>query len=199
MASTDGIGVFIGATAGTNGTTGAVPAPLAGQQNYFLTGGGLWVSGGASTGYQTIEGQGSAVPQETTLNFASDSFTVVDNPGSMRTDIFVSGVITWDVVTVDTAMTVQTGYINNSGSLITFTLPTTAIPGDTIRIIGYGAGLWQIDQNAGQSIRFGKFNTTTGTGGNLASTNQGDSIEIVCVVANTLFVVGSAQGNINIT
>lgn len=153
----------------------------------------------SGTNYQTIEGQGIASPQEAALNFVSDSFTVTDNPGNGSTDIRVSGVITWDVVTTNTLMTVQTGYINNSGSLITYTLPATAVPGDTMRVVGYGTGLWQVDQNAGQTIRFGNHNTTTGTGGSIASTNQGDAVEVVCVVANTIFVVASAMGNILIT
>lgn len=178
-----------------------ITSPTNGQFLVYDSASGNWINsnGGGSTGYQTVQGQGVSKPQQTTLNFASNTFTVVDNPGSSRTDVFVSGVITWSVVAVDTGMVVQTGYINNSGSLITFTLPAAANPGDTVRIIGYGAGLWQIAQNAGQTIRFGNNNTTSGAGGSLAATNQGDCVEIVCVAANTLFVVGSVVGNLLIT
>lgn len=154
--------------------------------------------GSAGAYYQTVENQGTALPQETILNFASDSFTLVDDPSNDRTNVFVSGVISWDVVTTNTNMAVQTGYIPNSGSLITFLLPAAAIPGDTIRIVGYGTGLWEIIQNAGQSIRFGEINTTVGAGGSITSTNQGDAVEVICVVANTLFVVGSATGTLSI-
>jgi hypothetical protein len=154
--------------------------------------------GSAGAYYQTMQAQGSALPQETILNFSSDSFTLVDDPTNDRTNVFVSGVISWDVVTVNTQMAVQMGYIPNSASQITFTLPATAVPGDTIRIVGYGTGLWSIAQNAGQSVRFGEINTTTGTGGSITSTNQGDAIEVICVVANTLFVVGSATGTLSI-
>ncbi len=175
--------------------------PTQGQTLIYDATSGLWInsSGGGATGYQTIQGQGVSLPQETVLNFASDTFTVVDDPANFRTNVSVSGVISWDVVAANTGMTVQTGYINNSASLITFTLPAAANPGDTVRIVGYGTGLWQINQNAGQTIRFGKYNSTTGTSGSIASTNQGDSVEVVCVAANTLFVVASAMGNILIT
>jgi len=175
--------------------------PTNGQFLVYDASSGNWINsnGGGATGYQTIQGQGVALPQETILNFASDTFTVVDDPANFRTNVSVSGVISWSVVAANTGMTVQTGYINNSASLITFTLPAAANPGDTVRIVGYGTGLWQVNQNAGQTIRFGKYNTTTGTGGSIASTNQGDSVEVVCVAANTLFVVASAMGNILIT
>lgn len=157
------------------------------------------ISSSGTSYYQTVQGQGSSATQEAILNFASDTFTVVDDPANFRTNVSVSGVISWSVVAANTGMTVQTGYINNSASLITFTLPAAANPGDTVRIVGYGTGLWQVNQNAGQTIRFGKYDTTTGTGGSIASTNQGDSVEVVCVAANTLFVVASATGNILIT
>ena len=185
--------------------------PLPAETTINFTGGGVTVTdnpgnsttvnipgGSAGAFYQTMQAQGSALAQEVTLNFASDSFTLVDDPTHTRTNVFVSGVITWDVVTTNTAMAVQMGYIPNSASQITFTLPATAIPGDTIRIVGFGTGLWSIAQNAGQTIRYGNINTTTGTGGSITSTNQGDAIEVICVVANTTFVVGSATGTLSI-
>ena len=80
----------------------SITSPTNGQFLVYDSVSGNWINsnGGGSTGYQTIQGQGVSMPQQTTLNFASDTFTVVDNPGSSRTDVFVSGVITWDVVAV---------------------------------------------------------------------------------------------------
>lgn len=178
----------------------SITSPTNGQFLVYDSVSGNWINsnGGGSTGYQTIQGQGTPVAQQTILNFASDTFTVTNDALNNRTNITVSGVINWDVVAVDTTMAVQTGYINNSASLITLTLPGTANPGDTVRIVGYGTGLWEVAQNAGQTIRFGNTNTTTGVTGNLMSTNQGDSVEIVCVSANTLFVVASVQGTLGV-
>lgn len=110
----------------------------------------------------------------------------------------LSGGLVWNVVTINTAMVANNGYINNSASLITYTLPTTIAAGTVLRVAGYGTGLWAIAQNAGQVINFGDLSTTTGTGGSLAATNQGDSLEMVCVVANTTFVIISVVGNITI-
>jgi hypothetical protein len=152
----------------------------------------------SGSNYQTIQGQGTPLPQEAVLNFISDSFTITDDPSNNSTNVAVSGVISWDVVTSNTSMSVQMGYIPNSASKIIFLMPASTVPGDTIRIVGFGTGLWEITQNAGQSIRFGDINTTTGTGGSITSTNQGDSVEVICVVANTVFVVGSATGTLSI-
>src|SRR5665213_2066572 len=52
----------------------------------------LWVnsSGGGATGYQTIQGNGTSVAQETTLNFIGSGITVVDDPGNNRTNVTIT-------------------------------------------------------------------------------------------------------------
>lgn len=97
------------------------------------------------------------------------------------------------------AMAVNTGYIANNASLVTLTLPATAAIGSVIPVVGNGAGGWKIAQNAGQNIMFGVADTTTGTGGSLASTNEADCVELVCTVANTTFVVRNSVGNVAVT
>lgn len=106
------------------------------------------------------------------------------------------GLVNWVVVTTNTAMASDTGYIPNSAGLLSFALPPTAEVGDMFRIAGFGSGGWEVTQNAGQTIHFGNQNTTIGGGGSLESSNSGDSVEIVCVVADTDFVVISSIGNI---
>ena len=61
------------------------------------------------------------------------------------------------------------------------------------------AGGWTIKQNAGQSIGIANLTTTVGTGGSIASINQGDWIEIVCNVTNTGFRGTIRQGNVILT
>jgi hypothetical protein len=46
----------------------------------------------------------------------------------------------------------NTGYVANSATRVTITLPTSPAVGDTVRVSGAGAGGWKIAQNAGQSI-----------------------------------------------
>lgn len=104
----------------------------------------------------------------------------------------------WNVETTSVALVSNNGYISNSGSLLTFTLPATAAVGNTFKIAGLGSGGWKVAQNASQLIYFGVDTTTTGTGGSLASTQSHDVIELVCVVANTSFIVTDSIGNITI-
>jgi len=63
----------------------------------------------------------------------------------------------WTAVTADTQMAANNGYIANSASLITLTLPLSANInfGDIIRVTGMGAGGWKIAQNASQRILTG--------------------------------------------
>lgn len=113
---------------------------------------------------------------------------------------FISGsgstLFNWLVVTVDTLMSSNIGYIANSGSLITLTLPVTAAVGDIIRITGKGVGGWTIAQNVGQFIQFGSVATTTGVGGSLSSNDPSDSVELVCVTTDTEWLVLSSVGTL---
>lgn len=94
-------------------------------------------------------------------------------------------------------MVVNNGYIANNAGLVTLTLPDTAAIGSRLKIQGKGAGGWRIAQNAGETIHFGSVDTTTGVGGYLEFTNRYDSIELVCITANTDWAVLTApQGNI---
>lgn len=98
-----------------------------------------------------------------------------------------------------TAMVTNNGYVQNVGSLTTFVLPTTSNFGDIISVIGSGNGGWIITQNALQSIRIGSSLSTPGTGGSIASTNQYDAIELICITANLEWQVNAApQGNLTI-
>lgn len=96
-------------------------------------------------------------------------------------------------------MSADAGYVTNNAGLVTLTLPTTAAFGTAISVVGLGAGGWKIAQNASQTIHVGSSATTVGVGGSLASTNQYDSISLVCVVANTTWVAWGAPQSLGLT
>lgn len=107
--------------------------------------------------------------------------------------------ITWSEITgTSQSMAVDNGYIANNAGLVTLTLPSTAAVGKVVRVAGKGAGGWKVAQNASGIIHFGNLSTTTGTGGSLQSSHRRDSVELVCVVANTEWVVISSIGNITV-
>lgn len=110
------------------------------------------------------------------------------------------GGLTWNNVTGSSqALAVNQGYIDNgSGAPTVFTLPATAAVGTTIAIQGSQAGLWQIAQNAGQSIHFNGLDSTVGITGSVSSTGRYDSITLLCIVANTDFVAYVSTGNLNV-
>lgn len=107
---------------------------------------------------------------------------------------------TWSLVTgASQAMASNNGYIANNAGTINFSLPAASAVGDIIRITGINNAIgWQITQAAGQQIFFGASATTLGVGGSLTSSATRDSIEIVCVVANTTWNVISSIGNITV-
>jgi hypothetical protein len=93
------------------------------------------------------------------------------------------------------AMAVNRSYSANRGTLVTFTLPATAIVGDEVAVTGIGAGGWLIAQNANQYINNISVTTTIGVGGSLASTNKFDSVKLVCTTINNGWNVVSGTGN----
>src|SRR5512144_130660 len=61
--------------------------------------------------------------------------------------------ITWEGVTTTSVQAVPNrGYMTNSPSQVTVTLPVSPAVGDIVRVSGIGAGGWKIAQNAGQSV-----------------------------------------------
>ena len=151
---------------------------------------------GAMTNGQLLVGSTGNAPVRTLIT-AGAGISITNGSGSITVAATAVG-ISWTVVTGTTqAMAINSGYVSNNAGLVTLTLPSTAAVGSIIQMQGLGAGGWQIAQNASQLIHIGADVTTTGTAGFLASTNQYDSLTLLCVIANTTWtVLGGPQGNI---
>jgi hypothetical protein len=133
-----------------------------------------------------------------TLTTGGGTTTFLNANGTYTTPAGGTG-FTWSTVSGTTqSAAINNGYIPTNSSLTTITLPSTAVVGSIVAIAGQGSGSWKVAQNSGQTIHFASQNTTTGTGGSLTTTNQYDSIELICVTANTDWVVRSSVGNIYI-
>lgn len=177
-------------------TAAAVPSLTAGEiavnipdQRIFVgnsTGGVISFFGNGVTGVNGITGG---------VSITSGSNITITQSGKQIT---VAGGVTWSVVTADQTLTNNTGsFANKSTGTLALTLPTTAAVGTTIRVSGM-QNAWRLAQNASQKINFGRFSTTTGTGGYIESTDARDSVELVCCVANTEWNVVSSIGNMTI-
>jgi len=104
--------------------------------------------------------------------------------------------LTWSEETGATvALAADHAYIMNRGTAITATLPGTCAIYKTIKILGKGAGLTIIAQNANQMIHYDTVTTTTGVGGSLTATSSKGVIELVCTVADLEFTVVSSTSN----
>jgi len=125
--------------------------------------------------------------------------TGIGTPEQMTLSVLGGG-LTWPAAIVGaTQADGNKGYIcNHAATRVELTIPTMAAVGTIIRVTGIGAAGWKIKQNASQTIHFGNMDTTTGTGGSLASTQARDSVEIVCVVADLDFNILSSQGNVTV-
>ncbi len=128
---------------------------------------------------------------------------LVDSNGQLGSTATLSpalgGAMTWTEVTgTSQAAAVGNGYITNNVALVTVTLPSTAAVGQRVAIVGKGAGLWKLAQNSGQTIHFGSTDSTIGTGGYLAATVRYDCLEVICITANTDWVVRDSVGSITI-
>ena len=138
---------------------------------------------------------------------ASGSFTV-SGAGSVSTSASGStitvtgaggagGVISWVILTGSESepysLSNNTGYVCTSGGGLTTILPTTAAVGTVIRVMDTsGARIITIEQNASQQITGVNGSTTAGITGYLfTSTPDRTSIELVCIVANTSWVIVS--------
>lgn len=99
-----------------------------------------------------------------------------------------------DVSGTSQAAAVNNGYIISNASATTVTLPLTAAEGSVVAIAGKGAAGWILTANTGQTIKVG--NQTTSTAGTLTSSNLYDCVEVVCVTANTTWVVRNMMGNL---
>lgn len=189
------------------GASNAVVAVGPGSSGQVLASNGA----SANPSYQSIPGVGTTVTNHYVLVGAASNGITSVSPSTAGYVLTSNGTsldpsfqalppsgFTWvSVAGTSQSMSPNNAYVNQNSSLTTFTLPATAAFGDTYIISGVGTGGWKIVENSGQQILIGNGNTTTTTG-SIASTVKTDSIQIVCVTANTLFKAVFWTGNLTV-
>jgi hypothetical protein len=98
------------------------------------------------------------------------------------------------------AMTSNHTYIANNASQTTFTLPTTSAVGDVLQVSGsaLNTGGWKITYTTGQIIWGPAGSSTITTGSATSAAAAAQSVTMVCVVANTTWVITSNSGTITL-
>lgn len=141
---------------------------------------------------------GNATPAIGTLNIVGAG-AVTTEATAADTVTITSNSLVWTEIAVDQVAEVNNGYICNDVGLITITLPAVAAVGDIIEVVGHGAGGWRVAQQAGQIIRFANISTTLGIVGTISSTIQYNCAVLICVTANTEFVIIRGVGSLRKT
>lgn len=155
--------------------------------------GGTGVNNGTSTitigGNLTFSGAFT-----TTFTVTGATSVTLPTSGTLAT---TSQLFVWnDVSGTSQAAVGNNGYIISNSGQTTVTIPATIAEGKVIGIAGKGAAGWILQANTGQTIHYGS--SASSSAGSLTSTNLYDSVQIVCVTANTTFVVIASQGNLTV-
>lgn len=208
-----GVGAFTATAVGAtntvlHGNTGADPTYSAVDMAADVTGILPVANGGTgfatTTAYAVLCGGTTATGAFQPVAGVGNAGQVLTSNGAAALPTFQAaggGGISFTEVTGTTqALAVNSGYILNNGALVTATLPASATVGDVIRVIGLGAGGFQIAQNASQYIRWDEnVVTTTGVGGSLDSTDDHDAVELICTVTDNGWGILSSKGNLSYT
>lgn len=183
LANYDGAGTFTGVTLTQH-------SPLVGGASNAIT------SLGPLTNGQLVVGSTGVDPVAATIT-AGTGISIANGAGTITISTIGSG-FTWSTTSTNiTNMSANNGYFCISpGGALTLGLPATSVVGDALIINLSGATSFQITQAAGQQINLGNQATTVGATGTLTSTgSNGDSISIVCSVANTIWDTVASIGN----
>jgi hypothetical protein len=145
-----------GATASVNGTGGSVPAPVAGQQNYVLTGAGTWGALGTAASLN-VPSSGNASSAQVVLGSDTRLSGLAGQNIQNASYTFALSDAGGDVMHTDTTTTYI--YTIPPGSSVNFPLETTIVvtnyPGAGTLTIAPGSGvtLQRLDGTAGTGNR----------------------------------------------
>jgi hypothetical protein len=157
-------------------------------------------NGSDSPASVTLNGQlligSTAAPNIRVATLTAGTGIAVTNGAGSITISATGGGVAWQSISASQTLVVNNGYFCVSpGGALSLLLPPVSSVGDEIEITLDGATSFAITQGAGQSIRLANTGTTTGVGGSITSTQQGDTIRMVCKTPNLAWNVLSIMGN----
>lgn len=150
-----------------------------------------------TTNGQLMIGSTGANPVAATIT-AGTNVTVTNAAGSITIAATNTPGPFTEVTGTSQTIAVNNRYSANNASLVTFTLPASAAIGDSFEIMGKGAGLFKIAQNASGQINCVNQSTTAGVGGSLTAVEQYNWIRCTCITANNIWDVTGITGDFTI-
>lgn len=147
-----------------------------------------------------VTDSGTAIPIANIIEILGGAGVSTSGASNIVTITVSASGFTWNTITSATnpnSLSIENGYITKGAGAVVMVLPPASNVGDTIEILGYG-NLWQLTQNAGQTIFFGSQQTTPGVLGSITATMIKDKVTITCVTANTEYSVTSSIGNLTV-
>lgn len=180
----------------SNGANTVTGLATANSSVLVTTAAGVPIQSGTLTNGQMIIGSTGATPVVGTIT-VSGNLSATVGAGTFALATTGSGNYSFvDETTTSRTLTAFQGMVADNAGVVTGTIPAVAAFGDVFEIVGKGSGGWLLRANAGQTINLGSSPTTVA--GSLASTNRYDSVQVVCVTANTTFVARSVIGNLTV-
>ena len=180
--------------------TGTLAVAHGGTGAATLTSHGVLVGAGtaavsgltAGTNGQVLLGSTGANPAFGTLT-TSTGLAYTTGAGSLAINVKSGGFAVTPVAGASQALAVQTTYIANDSAKTTFTLPATSAVGDVINIVGsaLNTGGWAITYSTGQIIWGPSGSSTVTTGNATSAAAAAQTSTLVCVVANTTWVLSA--------
>lgn len=162
-----------------------------------------FTGGDGTVGQVLLDGQlliGATSPPHirTSTLTAGTGISVSNGTGTITISATGSG-LTWNLLSSNNPTVANNGYfLVSPGGVISLSLPASSALGDVVEIVVRGATGFVLNQAAGQKVYIGANSTTTGVTGTITSTAQGDSLRLVCSVANLEWSVVSSIGSFTI-
>jgi len=176
---------------GANTVTGLATANSA---MIFTSSTGVPAWTGSATNGQVLIGSSGASPALGTIT-AGTGISVTNGAGSITIASTGGGLTVTTISGTTQTAAVNNLYIALNAGQTTVTLPATYAVGDRISLIGATAntGGWIVTANTGDTVRVNNGTTTAG-GSVTSSAVAGQTIELICDVANTSWVmIGTAS------
>lgn len=147
-----------------------------------------------------VTNSGTAVPALNIINIlGGPGVTTVGSGNTITIDVTGAG-YNWQTITSANniqQIAVENGYVTAGAAKCVLLLPQVSPVGNSFIITGLSS-LFQITQNAGQSIIYGDLTTSVGVGGSISSLQVSDHVGIICIQANTVFKIVDTVGNFTV-